>query len=227
MKKTKNILLTVIALLVAGVQTSCTDYQDEIDALDYRVTVLENLVKKMNLDLEAMTVIVRAMEDGDYITGVTENSLGYIINFNDAGPIIITDGVDGKDGKDAEVPDIGLQQDSDGLWYWTLNGEWITGADGEKVRADGKDGKDGKDAVSPQVRINDQTGEWEISVDGGVTWTGTGTKATGKDGKDGKDGEDGNKFIKRVYYDVTSEGEVMVIETYSGQVFRIPIYQHS
>lgn len=227
MKTIQKLLLMAITLLMAGTQTSCTDYQDEIDALDYRVTVLENLVKKMNLDLESMTVIVGAMENGDYITNVTKNSLGYIITFNDAGSIVITDGVDGKDGKDAEVPDIGLKQDTDGQWYWTLNGDWITAPDGTKVRADGKDGRDGKDAVSPQVRINDETGEWEISVDGGITWSSTGTKATGRDGTDGTDGKNGNQFIKRVYYDINSDGEFMVIETYSGQTFRIPIYQNT
>ena len=51
MKKIYQILCA--ALLVAGAATniSCTDYQDEIDALDYRVTVLENLVKKNKLSV--------------------------------------------------------------------------------------------------------------------------------------------------------------------------------
>ena len=81
MKTIKNILL-IAALLTTGLMnTSCTDYQDEIDALDYRVTVLEELVKRVNTNLEALSVIVSAMEDGDYITNVRETEYGYLINF--------------------------------------------------------------------------------------------------------------------------------------------------
>lgn len=128
MKAIKSILLTAILTLMAPTFTACTDYQDEIDALDYRITVLESLVKQMNLDLESMQVIVEAMESGDYITNVSENSEGHIITFNNAGAIVIKDGKDGrdgKDGKDAQTPDISVGQGEDGLWYWTLNGVWI------------------------------------------------------------------------------------------------------
>jgi len=209
MRRIQRIMLTAIITLVAPAFTACTDYQDEINALDYRVTVLENLVRQLNSDLESMQVIVAAMETGDYITNVTENSQGYIITFNKSGAIVIKDGKDGndgRDGRDAQTPDISIKQGEDGFWYWTLNGEWITDSNGENVRAngkdgkdgqdgkdgiDGKDGKDGKDAISPQVRINEETGIWEISIDGGLTWIPTGTPATGKDGKDGQDGKDG------------------------------------
>lgn len=212
MKRIQKILLAAMITLVAPAFTACTDYQDEIDALDYRITVLENLVKRWNADLESMQVIVNAMEDGDYITNVTESSQGYIITFNESGAIIIKDGkdgIDGKDGKDAQTPDISVKQGEDGYWYWTLNGEFITNSEGDIVRANGKDGqdgkdgkdgengkdgqngKDGKDAVSPQVRINEESGIWEISIDNGVTWISTGTFATGKDGKDGENGKDG------------------------------------
>ena len=62
MKAIKTILLTAILTLMAPAFTACTDYQDEIDALDYRVTKLEDLVKKMNLDLESMRAIAEVME---------------------------------------------------------------------------------------------------------------------------------------------------------------------
>ena len=229
----------LIALMI--LTASCTDYQDEIDALDYRITVLENLVKQWNKDLESTQTLVQALENSDYITNVTENSEGYIITFNKSGAIVIKDGVDGKDGrdgKDAQAPDIGIKQGDDGLWYWTLNGDWIMAGD-QMIRANGKDGKDGvdgrdgKDAVSPQVRINEETGIWEISIDGGLEWITTGTPTTGKDGKDGqdgqpgKDGKDGNQFFMNVYYEINDNGEFMVIVTKSGQTFRIPIYKNA
>ena len=61
--------------------TSCTDYQDEIDALEFRIKTLEDLVSTINTDIVAMEFVVNAMADGDYITGVRETENGYIINF--------------------------------------------------------------------------------------------------------------------------------------------------
>ena len=214
---------------------SCTDYQDEIDSLDIRVTRLENLVKTINSQIEALEVIVDALKDADYIDGVRETADGYVINFKKHGPLEIKDGIDGKD---AQSPDITIEEDpSTGDWYWKLNGVWLTGDDGKRVRANGKDGKDGKDgedgedgkdAISPTVRINPATLVWEISVDGGETWASTGTPAVGADGKDGKDGRDGidgNSFIKEVRYSaIAGEGAFMVIEVKGGSTFYIPIY---
>ena len=204
------------------IATSCTDYQDEIDALDLRVKRLEELVSTMNTNIEALQIIVDAMEDGDYITGVRETADGYVINFAKAGPVLILDGVDGLDGKDAEMPDIDVVQGTDGNYYWVVNGEFVT-HNGNKIRVNGKDGKDGKDAVSPKVRINTTTGEWEVSVDDGNTWTPTGTSAKGKDGTNGKNGADGDKVVLSVTYEVTSEGEFMTVTTNNGQ-FKIPVY---
>ncbi len=260
MKKIKNlkakkllVRMSLALLLFGGMTTACTDYQDEVDALDYRVTALEDLVDRVNDDLDALEVIAQALENADYITAVNETDDGYVINFHKAGPIFIKDGVDGINGKDAQVPEIDIKQAADGQYYWVINGEWLTvdgQTGGQKVRAngkdgvDGKDGQNGKDAVSPQVRINPQTGMWEVSPDGGQTWNSTGTVATGKDGangkdgapgkdgvdgkdgKDGADGLDGNQFFLNVKYEVTGTGEYMTVTTYSGQTFRIPIYKN-
>lgn len=226
MEKVKYMLLAALMLLTGGVlTTSCTDYQDEIDALDYRITVLEKLVKDLNNNIEAMKVIVTAMEEGDYITAVNETEEGYLVNFHKAGPIYIIDGVDGED---AQAPDITVVKDpTDGQWYWQINGEWLL-VGGEKIRANGKDGENGKDAISPQVRINQETGIWEVSTDGGLTWTSTGTPAKGKDGENGENGKDGRQFFMEVNYTIDGNGnEYMVITTKSGQTFRIPIYTNN
>ena len=215
MKTLQKFLLVIGMLTAAPIFNACTDYQDEIDALDYRVTVLENLVSRMNSELESLQTILDAVEDGDYITDVTRNSEGYIITFHNSGAIIIHDGKDGHDGlngKDAQAPEITVQMGPDSVYYWVVNGEPIIGPDGEMVRANGKDGKDGKDgengkdgvdgkdgkdgkAVAPQVRINPETSIWEISFDGGETWQSTGTSCKGNDGKDGVDGKDGKDGV--------------------------------
>ena len=56
------------------------------------------------------------------------------------------------------------------------NGNWFLDGVDSGVSAKGEKGAD---AVAPQLRINSTTNEWEISTDGGETWTSTGVKATG------------------------------------------------
>ena len=129
--------------------------------------------------------------------------------------MVISDGSTAtiKNGKNSEdAPIIGVKKDTDGIYYWTLDGEWLTDEKGNKVKAqgtDGKDGvdgedgndgvdgedgvdgtngKDGKDGITPQLKI--ENGRWMLSMDNGKTWTDIG-QATGADGKDGEDGEDG------------------------------------
>ena len=45
------------------------------------------------------------------------------------------DGADGSDGKDGYTPQIGLTQQTDGNWYWTLDGELMLDPNGDPIRA--------------------------------------------------------------------------------------------
>ena len=239
-----------VLFLLGGAWTACTDYQDEVDSLDRRVTTLEDLIKRANDDLATMEAFLAAIEEGDYITGVKDTDDGYAINFKKAGPMYIHDGKDGIDGKDAQMPDVDVTKGEDGNFYWVIDGVVLKGPDGNPIRVngkdgrdgrdgvdgkdgkdgedgkdgadgkDGKDGADGKDAVQPELRINPDTGFWELSLDDGETWTTTESPAQGMDGKDG------NAFFYSVNYEVTAEGEFMTITTKSGQTFRIPIYKN-
>ena len=103
MKTIKHLLFAAMLPFMALSLNSCTDYQDELDALDYRVTVLENLVNKMNTDMEAMEIIIDAMANSDYITNVTQSSEGYIITFNNSGAIVIHDGDRVADGDSCQA----------------------------------------------------------------------------------------------------------------------------
>ena len=196
----KFVLLLVVILMGISLQ-SCeyddTELWNEIGKVNDRVTALEDAVKKANTEISALQTIVNALQNNVYVTNVETTKDGYIIKFSDGTEALISNG---KDGINAPV--VSVRQDSDGNYYWTLDGEWLL-VDGKKIRAngidgingekgeDGEDGEDGKDAITPQVRINPTTKEWEISTDGGQTWTSTGVVAEGKDGKDGKDGQDG------------------------------------
>jgi len=221
MKTIKTFLLAGMTAILLTTPTSCTDYQDEIDALDVRVTYLESLVDIVNSDLASLKTIADALKNADYITNITQNAAGdWVINFYKHGPIVI------HNGKDAIMPNIAVEQDpTDGNYYWKLNGDWLTGPDGQRVKANGKDGKDGangengkdgKDGISPQVRIVD--GQWEVSTDGGATWIKTGTLVQGKDGENGKNA---NTIVDvRTYW--TEDGGYVEFITDSGS-FRVPL----
>ena len=149
---------------------------------------LQRLCNETNTNLSALQTIVTALQNNDYITSVdplTENGkvVGYTIKFAKSNPIVIYNGKDGADGVDGNTPVIGVKKDGDGIYYWTLDGEFII-VDGQKIKAqgtDGSDGSDGTDGVTPKLEIRE--GYWWISYDNGVNWTQLG-KATGEDGKD-------------------------------------------
>ena len=219
MKKIHLLLLSITLCLFAACHD---DIWDAIDGLDSRVTKLEELCKEMNTNITSLQTIVSVLQSNDFITGIVEikkngEVIGYTITFGKHDPITIYHGQDGKDGTDgkdgsANAPVIGVAQDTDGVYYWTLNGEWLLddnanklpvsgtngkdgqdGTDGKDGQngtdgKDGEDGVDGKDGVTPQLKIED--GYWYISYDNGATWTQLG-KATGEDGKDGANGTDG------------------------------------
>ena len=201
MKKLHLLLLSVTLCVFSACHN---DIWDAIDGLDSRVTKLEELCKEMNTNITSLQTIVSVLQSNDFITGIVEikkngEVIGYTITFGKHNPITIyhgqdgQDGADGKDGQDgqngsANAPVIGVAQDTDGIYYWTLNGEWLLDDNGNKLPVSGKDGQNGVDGTMPQLKIEE--GYWYVSYDNGVTWTQLG-KAIGENGKDGVDGEDG------------------------------------
>lgn len=195
--------------------------------MDSRVSTLETLCQEMNTNIAALETLIKAQNNGDYITNVTEirngnTIVGYTITFNHHDPITIyngTNGKDGRDGVDGYKPTVGAKQDTDGVYYWTVDGNWLTDANGNKIRVtgekgdkgdkgdtgdkgqdgqdgtdgtDGKDGQDGMNGNTPQLKIDG--GYWYISYDG-TNWTQLG-KATGENGKDGTNGTNGSDGAK-------------------------------
>lgn len=183
--------------------TSCKYDDDElierIDNIENRLIELEKQCKQININISSLQTIVKALENQDYIVSVseiTENNIhiGYQIEFKKAGTIVVYHGKNGTDGKDSHTPQIGVKKDENGIYYWTLDGEWLTDEEGNKIKAvgtDGKDGVDGEDGIdgsdgsdgssgsngiTPQIRVNN--GRWEVSYNNGVTWTDLGS-ATG------------------------------------------------
>lgn len=237
-------LFTYLLLLLASSLLGCTQPYDDtevrkdIENLKDRVTALEKLRKEMNANIDAMAAILEALETHDYITGVTPitkdgETVGYTITFAKDEPITIYNGEDGKDGadgKDGYTPIIGVAQDSDGVYYWTLDGEWLLDDAGNKIKAVGIDGANGSngangvDGITPQLKIENEY--WYISYDNGTTWSQLG-KAIGEDGKDGAngsdgaDGKDGDSFFEGVD---TSNDDYVVFTLADGTTIKIPTW---
>ena len=180
-------LLAFAALFAVVALTSCKydddDLWNSVHGLENRVAKLEELCKQMNTNISSLQTIVTALQNNVYVTGTTPlmkdgKEIGYTITFSKGNPITIYHGKDGQDGEDGTTPTISVKKDTDGVYYWTLNGEFIV-VDGGKIQAEGKDGTNGTNGTTPQFKIENDY--WFVSYDNGTNWTQLG-KATGEDG---------------------------------------------
>mgnify|MGYP003101648611 CR=1 FL=1 len=178
----KLFMLFAIATLVCA---GCSDEYDDsalrndLNDLENRVAKLEELCKQMNTNILSLQKIVEALQDNLSISKVEQISDGYIIHFSDGSTATIKNGTDS-----GTIPIIGVKQDTDGIYYWTLDGEWLTDDHGDKIKAEGVDGNngtDGDDGVTPKFKIENEY--WYISYNNGESWEQLG-KATGSTGED-------------------------------------------
>lgn len=222
------IACSMVCACIFGLSSCGDDYDDselrgDIENLDSRITALEEWQKSVNTDIRSLQSLVEALEDKDYVTAVTplEDGTGYVISFLKSGNVTI------KNGEDGTTPVISVKQDSDGKHYWTVNGEWlldngnkmpVTGEKGDK----GDNGDKGADSIAPQVRINKDTNLWEISTDGGKTWTSTGIKATGDKGNTGAQGPQGDAIFAKDGIDYTSDLDNVIFTLVDGTKITLP-----
>ena len=152
----RTFMQTLAAVAMTLLAAACADDYDDsalwdkVNDHEERLAALEKWQEQTNQSIAAMQELLNTT---DMITGVSAVSeggqtVGYTITFLHSDPITIYNGAkgaDGEDGADGQTPQIGLAQAEDGNWYWTLNGELLTDADGNPIRANGLDGADGED----------------------------------------------------------------------------------
>ncbi|WP_300828359.1 leucine-rich repeat protein [uncultured Rikenella sp.] len=199
----------LIFLLSGTLLFGCSKYDDSelrnwLNNLSYRVSILED-------QLSTLHTIVTALQKQVTITKLKENKNGYTIYFSDGQSATIRNGMNSGD-----APDIGVKQDKDGLYYWTVNGTWLTDDAGKKISVQGETG----DNVIPQLKITN--GYWYISYDKGNSWTQLG-KAVGEDGADGADGKNGDSVFKSV----TEDKDNVYFTLMNGTVLTIPKNEES
>ena len=187
--------LSMLCLAIMGfAMASCTyddtELKESIKDLDNRVKTLETLCTEMNSNITALSELVQALSANDYIVSVTPIvedgvEVGYQIIMKSTKVINLYHGADGKDGvngtngtdgtngtngtdgKDGETPVIGAQVGENGVYYWTLNGEFVVDAEGNKIPLT---------AAAPQVKVENE--KWYVTYDEGKTWIELGPAVT-------------------------------------------------
>lgn len=132
MRKIKQFALLLLAVMAVF---GCSKYDDtelrnDVNNLKSRVEKLETWCNTANGQISALQGLVTALEQKDFITGVTPimegaKEVGYTITFTKSDPITIRNGVDG------EAPVVGVKQHTDDKYYWTVkvgdgDTEWLT-----------------------------------------------------------------------------------------------------
>ena len=249
---------TLTLLLLAALTFAACKYDDselweqvnqnteELAAQAARIAALEAWQAETNTNIQALQTLLSTT---DYITAVTPVvkdgvEVGFTISFLNTPAITIYHGTKGDKGDKGDTPQIGAAQAEDGNWYWTLNGEFLTDADGNPIQANGTQGEqgepgsDGDDAPLPQLatgaKLTDQgiTTDSQnnpiaadaiyLSVDGGKTWTRV-SGEKGEQGNTGATGEKGDSFFKSIDY--TSNDDYVTFTLADGTTkFSVPRY---
>lgn len=217
--------LSILSLVILGLASvACYDdaeLRESIEDLDSRVKTLETLCSEMNTNITSLVAVVNAMQKGDYVVSVSPLEedgveVGYRIVFKESGVVDLyhgkdgADGADGKDGangtdgtngtngadgKDGHSPVLGTKQAEDGAYYWTVDGEWVLDAEGNRIPLVTL-------GATPELKIENNI--WYVTYDG-ETWEEVGPAVAV-----------GIKSIETV-------GGELVITMADGDAFRIPL----
>lgn len=185
--KTANLIFGIL-LSATFVFSGCSnDNLADINDLKQRVNALEAWQQTVNDNIGSLQQLVAAMGNNDYVTSVTAFETpapgGYRITFLKSTEVTIWNGAKGDP---VQVPVMGVALGDDDEYYWTLDGEFMTDAAGNRIPATGS---------PPKVAIGSD-GVWYISEDGtaegtppAAGWVSTGVRATGDMGPQGPQGD--------------------------------------
>ncbi len=146
-----------------------SDLWEKVNGQEEKIEMLESELEALKLKIEGLNQTFKAiteMLNGGLITGVEAvtdgNKSGYtftVQTFDESeGTQVNTYTI--WNGESSAGPQIGMEKEEEtGLYYWTLDGEPMLDAAGEKVYT----------SKAPKLRINNSS-KWEISYDEGATW---------------------------------------------------------
>lgn len=204
MKKITILLCALCAILLS----SChKDIWDKLNDHEKRIARLEALCNQYNTTIESLQQLIVAMQSERRIKDIVpvmENgtTVGYTITFSSGNPVTI---YNGKNGQNGHTPIVGVKQDSDGFWYWTVDDSWLLNGKGEKVRADAAQ------SAMPRLKIEDEY--WWVSYDEGASWSQLGKALSeGSDNAMFSEIRQDDKFV----YFVLTNGQTITIPLTHG-----------
>ncbi|MDE5844724.1 MAG: hypothetical protein K2H44_05005 [Muribaculaceae bacterium] len=155
MKKFIYTLFLITIMVLVG----CNDDKEEPGYPDEQ---LEEVCNQINSNITALQALVDILHDNDLITSISpliedDKEVGYTFAFAINKPISI------YYGNSSTSPSIGIKQDSDSIYYWTLNDGWLLDSNSNKVMPYGSEF-----AVLPTLKIEKKN--WYVSLDNGKSW---------------------------------------------------------
>ena len=251
----RTFMQTLAAVAMMLLPAACADDYDDsalwdkVNDHEERLAALEKWQEQTNQSIAAMQELLNTTDMITGVSAVTEDgqTVGYTITFLHSDPITIYNGAkgaDGEDGADGQTPQIGLAQAEDGNWYWTLNGELLTDAQGNPIRANGLDGADGEDgedgatgpegpqgndgtsAPTPQILLGSSITSGTIKTDNGQKDTDAWYLSVDNGATwyrvSGKDGTNGDAWFSD---EPKKEGNYYVFTLTDQSTFRVAAYQ--
>lgn len=203
MRKLFTTLKSVVAAAIVASMTLAASCSYDDTALNDRVNRVEQDLDQVTTDLAALTERVNALEqrlteevanltaliNGKVVvTGLEADGNGTKVTLSDGSSFTVYPEctVEDTDTNTTVAP----YKHTDGVYYWAIfnMGEFTTflEIDGQMVPLyDGNDYEDGEcdnpytpeAPVAPQFRVNAETGNIEVSIDGGATWVESGLSA--------------------------------------------------
>ena len=168
-----NKVMCVTILLSLSIVCGCEDtyldkmwksnveHESSISSNSERIAQLQAQCDTINKNIESLRLLVRAIQENDYVIGVEMIENGYRVRFRKGGFVDVFNGADGKDGVDGKDGADGKDGENGKDGAPGKDGE--DGKDGEC----GKDGQDGKDAAAPFLSMKQgESGVWYWMLDG-------------------------------------------------------------
>ena len=156
MRKLLKVGLAGALTLLLSMLSACTGMvQQELDDTHAKLEALQQLIADMNDEMETLGQIVGKLNESNAIIpgSFVQSEEGYDLSFKDGTTIHIPFGTDGR----MLIP-VGVKNDEDGLYYWTVDGDWLLDQDGNMIQAGATDG------IAPEVLVED--GFWCLYIDG-------------------------------------------------------------
>ena len=194
-RKTLTLLLAALALTACKYDDSelweqVNRNSERISATEQvaaaeRIAALETWQAKTNTNIQSTQALLGTDDCITAVTPVTEAGMkvGYTITFLNSPAITIYNDENGFEGI---TPQIGVTQEDDDNWYWTLNGDPMTDGEGNSIQADDDSAPVPQLSTGASLTVaQDSEGAAIVadavylSVDDGETWT----RVSGMDGK--------------------------------------------